>query len=240
MSPSVSPRRPRVTPPPGNELEPVPRESTPSIIAGQLRAAIMYGTLAPGVQLGEADLAARLGVSRGPLREAMQRLVQEGLLRSERHRGLFVIDLKPADIHDIYAARRAVECAAATLIARDRPAPAARRLREVHDTMLAAAARNDSRALSDADMYFHEILVAQSGSTRLMRMAGTLLVETRMCITALERTYQLPTEVSDEHEAIIDALEAGNEERAIKVIDAHMDDGVRRLARRRAGGAPVT
>ena len=72
------------------ELEPVARQSTAELIADQMRSAIMYGVFAPGTQLGEAELAARFGVSRGPLREAMQRLVQEGLLRGERHRGLFV------------------------------------------------------------------------------------------------------------------------------------------------------
>ena len=71
-------------------IEPVSRESTAGIIARQLREAIMTGTLPPGTQLGETDLAARFQVSRGPLREAMQHLVSEGLLRSERHRGLFV------------------------------------------------------------------------------------------------------------------------------------------------------
>src|SRR5437764_12480163 len=89
------------------EIEPVNRESTAAIIARQLREAIMNGSLPPGAQLGETELAGQFRVSRGPLREAMQRLVSEGLLRSERHRGLFVSDLEPADIHDIYTARLA-------------------------------------------------------------------------------------------------------------------------------------
>ncbi|MDQ3150864.1 MAG: GntR family transcriptional regulator, partial [Actinomycetota bacterium] len=90
-----------------SDLEPVSRESTAAIIAERLRDAIMRGVFPPGTQLGEVDLAGRLGVSRGPLREAMQRLVQEGLLRGERHRGLFVIDLGLADVRDVYAARLA-------------------------------------------------------------------------------------------------------------------------------------
>jgi len=91
------------------ELEPVARQSTAELIAAQLRSAIMYGVFAPGTQLGEAELAARFEVSRGPLREAMQRLVQEGLLRGERHRGLFVIDLSASDVRDIYLARLALD-----------------------------------------------------------------------------------------------------------------------------------
>src|SRR3954467_10018607 len=98
------------------ELEPVDRKSTPALVADQLRSAIMRGTFPPGAQLGEVELAARLGVSRGPLREAMQRLVAEGLLPSERHRGLFVRDLDAADVRDVYTARSAVERAAGLLI----------------------------------------------------------------------------------------------------------------------------
>src|SRR5919108_5496079 len=76
-----------------NPLGPLNPESMASIIARRLRAAIMYGSLPPGRQLNEAELAARFGVSRGPLREAMQRLVPEGLLRRDSYRGLGVLSL---------------------------------------------------------------------------------------------------------------------------------------------------
>jgi DNA-binding GntR family transcriptional regulator len=74
-------------------IGPLVQESTPSIIAEKLRQAIAHGELKPGAQLGEAELARKLGVSRGPLREGMQRLTQEGLLVSIRNRGLFVIEV---------------------------------------------------------------------------------------------------------------------------------------------------
>ena len=210
-------------------LEPVNRESTAGIIARQLRAAIMYGSLPPGSQLGEAELATRFRVSRGPLREAMQRLVQEGLLRSEHNRGLFVITLEPADVRDIYAARAAVERAAVSLILARDPERAAARLTEVHREIVQAARRGDHHALSDADLRFHEVMVAESGSPRLARMYGTLLVESRMCMTALERTYGRGDGVAVEHGEILKALVAGDERRLLRLIDAHAEDAVRRL-----------
>jgi DNA-binding GntR family transcriptional regulator len=210
-------------------LGPLNPESTASVIARRLRTAIMQGLLPPGRQLNEADLAARFGVSRGPLREAMQRLVQEGLLRSERNRGLFVISLTPDDIRDSYTARAAVERAAASLILRRDPMQAAARLAEVHREMKEAALRMDYHALSDRDLKFHEVLVEASGSPRLMRMHGTLLVESRMCMTELESTYQLPDEVVEEHGALVDAIGAGDEARLFLLIDAHMQDALRRL-----------
>jgi DNA-binding GntR family transcriptional regulator len=214
---------------------PVHVESTASIIARRLRRAIMYGSLPPGTQLTETELAAQFRVSRGPLREAMQRLVQEGLLRSERHRGLFVITLTPDDVHDIYAARALVERAAASRILRRDPARAAARLEEVHREMREAAARGDYGALNDADLRFHEVLVAESGSPRLMRMHGTLLVEARMSMTALSM-YRRPEDLVEEHARLVEGFRAADEAELFRLIDDHMevdpqmDEALRRLA----------
>jgi len=212
------------------EIEPVSRESTAGIIARQLRDAIMTGTLPPGTQLGETDLAARFQVSRGPLREAMQRLLSEGLLRSEPHRGLFVIDLEPGDVHDIYTARSAVERAAVTRIMRGDRERAALALDETVRAMGEAADDDDPTALSAADLRFHEVLIEASGSRRLRRMARTLLIETRMCLSALQATYQGIEERVTEHNLIIKAIRAGDEATVISLLEAHMEDAVHRLA----------
>jgi DNA-binding GntR family transcriptional regulator len=212
------------------DLRPVNRDSTAGIIAGQLRAAIMNGALPPGTQLGETDLAARFQVSRGPLREAMQRLVQEGLLRSERHRGLFVIELEPADVFDIYVTRNAIEQAAARLILRaNRGGIVADRLADIHAELAAAIRAGDQDATSEADARFHAEFVRAAGSTRLTRMASTLLVESRMCISALQRTYQPDEDQLAEHGALVDGLRAGNEIALLKLIESHMEDAVVRL-----------
>ncbi|HEY3466463.1 MAG TPA: GntR family transcriptional regulator [Amycolatopsis sp.] len=219
--------------PPGMlpEIEPVSRESTAAVIARQLRDAIMTGALPPGTQLGETELAARFQVSRGPLREAMQHLVSEGLLRSERHRGLFVIDLEPGDVYDIYAARSAIERAAMLRALRggERDRIAAL-LEHTVAEMATAASEDDPHALSTADLKFHEALINASGSKRLVRMARTLLIETRMCLTALQGTYQRVEERVEEHTKLIQALRDGDEETALALLEAHMEDAVQRLA----------
>jgi DNA-binding GntR family transcriptional regulator len=212
------------------ELQPISRRSTAAIVADRIRSAIMRGTFPPGTQLGEVDLAAQLGVSRGPLREAMQRLVAEGLLRSERHRGLFVRDLDAADVRDVYTARTAVERAAALLLlaAPDR-APAVARLTTAIAAMEAAAADGDAVALADADHEFHAELVAASGSPRLHRMSRTLLVETRMCLAALQQNPPPPESLLAEHRLLRDALEQGDAERMTAVLETHMADAVSRI-----------
>ena len=211
------------------ELEPVARQSTAELIADQLRSAIMYGVFAPGTQLGEAELAARFAVSRGPLREAMQRLVQEGLLRGERHRGLFVIDLDAADVRDVYLARLAIERMACQLVMNGNRGEAVARLSEALLNLVTAAESRDRNAMSDADQAFHQTLVSCSGNSRLERMAQTLLVETRMCLAALQEHYPEPEELVAEHRALVDAISDGNEKLLLGLIEAHMLESIERL-----------
>lgn len=210
-----------------SELEPVERRSTAAIVADRIRMAIMRGTFPPGTQLGEVELAARLGVSRGPLREAMQRLVAEGLLRSERHRGLFVRDLDVADVRDVYTARTAVERAAGLLLLDGDRAAAAARLTEALTAMEEAA--DDPMALADADHHFHAELVAAAGSPRLSRMADALLVETRMCLAALQETLPPAAALIAEHRELRDAVRDGDAERLGTVLEGHMTDAVERI-----------
>lgn len=211
-------------------LEPITRRSTASLIASQLRDAITAGTFPPGTQLTETELAEQLGVSRGPLREAMQRLVQEGLLRSELHRGLFVNELTTDDIRDVYTVRAIIERAACSLILRRcDPARTADRLDQIVARMRTAVRDDDQKARGTADADFHETLVAAAGSPRLVRMARTLVAETRMCIAALEDKYRMPEHVVDEHAAIVAALRARDEARAHELIEAHMAEGLTRL-----------
>ncbi|HEY9333023.1 MAG TPA: GntR family transcriptional regulator [Kribbella sp.] len=211
-------------------IEPLAQESTPSIIADKLRKAIGHGELKPGAQLGEADLARKLGVSRGPLREGMQRLTQEGLLVSIRNRGLFVTDMTPDDIRDMYLAREAVERAAIQKILCGDHASAGTALCAVADRMLAAD--GDPAAIGELDIEFHELLVRLAGSPRLSRMHQTSIIETRMCIHALEETYLAADARAIEHNNLGEAIRDGDAERAERLLIAHMDDAIERLVNR--------
>jgi DNA-binding GntR family transcriptional regulator len=213
---------------------PLSRQSTAELIADRLREAITRGQLAPGQQLGEASLAAQFAVSRGPLREAMQRLVAEGLLRSERHRGIFVIELTEADVRDVYLVRKAIERAAIKEICRGDTALARTRLGRPVKAMVAAARRQDAVAVADADQQFHEALVACADSPRLHRAMRTLLSETRMLLGELEDSYRDLSKQADEHIALRDAIGTGDEATAMRLIDEHLDDGLNRLLTRRA------
>jgi DNA-binding GntR family transcriptional regulator len=210
-------------------LHPITQESTPALIAAQLREHISEGSMAPGSQLVEMEIAGALGVSRGPVREAIQRLTQEGLLVSIRNRGVFVADFGESDIRDIYEARTAVEKAAAgVLVSGDHHEAGLALLTRVED-MEAARLHSDSEAMSEADVAFHQKLVAMASSPRLSRMHGTLLTETRMCLNRLEGRYLDESVRVAEHRHIAEALREGNRELLMTLLDAHKDDALARL-----------
>lgn len=211
-------------------LQPLVQESTPGRVARVVRAAIAHGEIAPGEQLGEVDLARRLGVSRGPLREGLQRLTQEGLLVSHRNRGLFVVEMTPQRIADTYLAREVVERGAAAHVhAQGLGDDAGTRLLEDVEAMQRAAEADDVETLTGSDLRFHETLVAASGSARLISMHATLMTETRMCLNALIPTYRRHAERLEEHEDIARAFVAGDAELTDRLLRAHMQDGLARL-----------
>lgn len=210
-------------------LQPVARESTASIIADQLRNGIMDGLFGPGQQMGEVQLAQQLGVSRGLLREAMQRLVQEGLLRSERYRGLFVVELDVDDVWDIYLAREGVERAAVRALMHKGDPAALEPVAKIVKRMESALKRKRGTSLAELDLQFHAALVDASGSPRLKRVMQALLVETQMCLTRLEGRYRDPADLVAEHREILDALLAHDEPRTLALVTAHMADAVGRL-----------
>jgi DNA-binding GntR family transcriptional regulator len=210
-------------------LEPLVQESTPAIIARQLRNAIASGDFPPGCQLTESGLAAELGVSRGPLREAMQRLTQEGLLVSHRNRGLFVITMDDDDIRDMYVARTAVERAALEQVILRTPDEAAGVLAACVADMERYVDDPNGPQIADADMAFHHALVELSGSSRLSRLHETILVETRMCLGAMRGTYVSAQERIAEHGRIVEAIAARDMKLADEVMIDHMRDGLNRI-----------
>jgi DNA-binding GntR family transcriptional regulator len=216
-------------------LEPLQLQSTPALIADRLRSGILEGRFPPHTQLAEVELARQLQVSRGPIREAMQRLIQEGLLRAERNRGVFVVELGLDDARDVYLARGVIERAAAAIVAKQRPEAALTELEGIVDQLAGSLGGAWTDVIAH-DLAFHQTLVEAAGSPRLSRMFRTLVAETRLCLIRLEPFYQEGTEVVEEHRAIAEALRSGNRRRVEGLLQVHMDEAAARLSAPR--GAP--
>ena len=218
----------------------IPRSTFASIVTERLRAAIVNGSLEPGSQLSEVELAETFGVSRGPVREALQRLIQEGLLLSEPHRGVFVPVLTNDDVLDIYLAREALESAAIrSIVANNTSAAASQALDEFVTQMEEAEAAGDWEAVGIFDLEFHVALVEASGSQRLRRMFSTVISETRLCLGVLT-TADARADLVQEHRQICDLMQEGKTEQALAVLGKHFDDAVVTLSsRQRTGAAAV-
>jgi len=212
---------------------PIPRDTFASLVTDQLRDSIVNGILEPGEQLSEVELAQRFGVSRGPVREALQRLIQEGLLRSEPHRGVTVPVLTEGDVLDIYLAREALESAAVRhIIASSRSAACHEALDQHVTAMEKSEATGDWEAVGRADAEFHTALVKATGSQRLQRMFSTVISETRLCLGVLTGAEAREALVA-EHRQISDWIREGNTDGALTALKRHFDDAVTTLTNRR-------
>jgi len=216
----------------------IPRATFASMVGERLRSSIIDGTLPPGSQLNEVELAASYGVSRGPVREALQRLIQEGLLRSAPHRGVFVPVMSSEDIDDIYLAREALEAAAVRrIVGTPRAASAYKDLDRIVRTMSQAEAAGDWETVANRDLDFHTELVSAAGSQRLERMFTTVISETRLCLSVLTTAEGRRDDLVDEHRKVSEMIREGDTEGAVAVLKKHFDDAVVTLKRRRGADA---
>jgi DNA-binding GntR family transcriptional regulator len=199
---------------------------TAQLIAGHLRELILQGIFRPGQQINESVLAVQLRTSRGPLREALQRLCQEGLLVSRRNRGVFVPELSADDVQEIYFAREAIELAAAQSLLDGSDAQIKKTCRVLNGVVKDLAhhvAASDWQSIARTDLEFHKAFVAGAENNRLDRIYETLAAESIMCILNLEVSYPRANVLVDEHQNIADLLKARDKEGLMGAIREHME-----------------
>jgi DNA-binding GntR family transcriptional regulator len=208
----------------------IQRQSTTEQATEAVRQAILSARLPPGTPLREAAVAAELGVSRSTLREAARTLESEGLVRYQMNRGIVVADITGSDAADIYAARAAVELAAADALTEHRDPVIYQRLAEVVEQIERAFGRGDTAAVLDSDRLFHATLVAATGSARLRRFHGQLQQEQRLALALAERSRRELGRTADDHRQLLDALH-GSPEQARAELTAHLQAGAAELQR---------
>lgn len=206
-------------------LAAIDSRSTAVVIADQLRERIIDGSFGPGDQINEAQVANQLNVSRGPVREALQRLVQEGLLIGRTNRGVFVRELTSRDVAEVYEAREVIECAAAeTIVTQSDEAreQLVTRLEELTHQMRRPLAAHDWYALSRIDLAFHTALVDAGGNSRLSRAYETLATEALICLSQFENTYPVPDRVIPGHLEIAALLRGGDMDAIHRALHEHL------------------
>lgn len=208
--------------------------SLPMLVERELERLIVDGEIRAGSKLNEADIADRLGVSRGPVREAFRALEASGLVRLERNRGVFVREIGSAEADEIYELRGVLEAFVGRRLARTASAAALRELRARVTAMERAAEHNDVEAYVVANVEFHERLVELAGNAKLLDTYRRLVNQLRLHRHAtLAQDGVLPVS-SREHRAIVEAIATGRPAAAGRALANHVAASRERMRRARA------
>lgn len=206
--------------------------SLATLVQNELERLILSGELPPGTKLGEEDVALRLNVSRGPVREAFRALDQIGLVRIEKNRGVSVREISVAEADEIYELRAGLDELVGRLAAERITREHVAKLRELIRSMEQVAAARDVDAYTPLNFEFHDLLASITGNRTLLgtyrRLVKELHLFRRETLALGQDSF--PTSVR-EHRQIVDALARGDGDQAGRLLYAHAIDSQRRLHR---------
>lgn len=186
-----------------------------------LRDQIMTRALVPGDHLSVPVLAESLGLSRSPVREAVQRLVVEGLAVEEFHRGARVAGVDASDLADVYAVRGVLEGLAARLVAGRRDSALLATLRASVAAHGEAIRADDEQAIIAADQAFHQAVLDAADNEHLTRALGPLLGRAQVAMLSGDLS-RWPRKALAEHRVILAAIRTGDADAAAAAASAHV------------------
>jgi DNA-binding GntR family transcriptional regulator len=198
------------------------RESARDVAYAHVKQKILDNIYAPGAQVLEKTISAELGLSRTPVREALVRLEQEGLLRIVPRHGIEVLSLSPDDMREIYEILASLEPKAVELLTARRPSrDDVKALEMACDAMEAGLDRHDLEGWATADEAFHLALVDLCGNRRLAAAVMSFWEQTHRVRMFTLRLRPMPVDSTREHRAVLDAVLAGDAARARQLYEAH-------------------
>lgn len=219
-------------------------------IAEELRRSIHSGDLAPGSRLVTADLATKWGVSRGPVREALMALENEGIVQGTRRHGMVVRTPSVLDFQEIFSVREALESAAGNVLcgaASPLTETDIARLSEKLDNLDKARSKGDNNAAAKYDFTFHQALVDFTGNSRFSSINRHMISQNTQHLKGLDPEFWPQThwaEALSAHRAILDALAARDLDAYRVAISEHYLIARQRASpteqsRARGDGAPL-
>lgn len=195
-------------------------QSTADALATRVREDILDGVFTAGDALPQEELAARYGVSRSPLREALRQLEAEGWIVYHPNRGAFVATLSARDVHELYQVRRILEVGALRLALPKLDDATLRRMREIDRAMRKATNYKDAIALHAE---FHGALYGLIDNPRLSEAIRRHHVRVQRLPNPQESTSRVMRASRNDHRDLFEALEAGDVRVAERVTLAHLD-----------------
>ncbi|QZY50787.1 GntR family transcriptional regulator [Leucobacter tenebrionis] len=183
---------------------------------------IISGAITSETVLSENDLSRQLSISRSPLREAIRRLQDEGMLNESGPRGFSVPPITTRFVAQLYQVRRALEGEAA-LLARDIPSEEMNAVREMMERVLVDLSEGRSHSFADADAAFHNLYIHRCGNPMLLHLIARLqgpLARVRVFANPLHEHLRASVQ---EHLAALDAMATGKPELVQQAVVAHID-----------------
>jgi DNA-binding GntR family transcriptional regulator len=203
--------------------QPVLSRTVSEQVHGFIQHALLSGQLNPGDRLAEGELAAALGISRTPIREALRQLSNDGLVVVLPHRGTFVRTLDPRRGRQLYEARLLLEPATARAAAARITDQQLEDLRPLLDSALNEAEAGDMPGASLDTEAFHVAIFRIAGNDVLLELWSRVWAEWQLFrVCAWRNKPQRPRAVAAEHAALYDALTARDEPRAAAVMTDHL------------------
>jgi DNA-binding GntR family transcriptional regulator len=212
-------------------LAPAPTGLLAEEVVDRLREPIFRGLLAPGDRLPEEQLAETLGVSRGPIRDALSQLEREGLVVRRRNRGAVVARLRRQDLDEVYSLRQALESVACTWAARNADEQDHAELQAIIDGYAELSPTLTLQDAAEADLRFHDVVYRAAGNRRLLRTWHELRPQVYLFLLA--RPYVSTPEFREfmarRHALILDAIRAKDEARAAQEAAVHVETSYQRV-----------
>lgn len=202
--------------------------SLTTVVQQEIERAILQGEYAPGSKLIEATLAEKLGVSRGPVREAFRMLEEAGLVRTEKNRGVFVRDIPIGEAVEIFDLRAAMDELVGRKLARDITPAQLKEVKGLVDAMEKAVKAEDAYNYHLLNLRFHDRLVEMAGNSKLTAIYRKLIKELSLFRRLnLADGWLLPISAS-EHRQIIKAIASGDADAAGRAMFDHVMDSKER------------
>ncbi len=196
-----------------------------------LRRAIVQGRLLPGNTLSEADVAKQLGVSRQPVREAFIKLAEAGLVGIRPQRGTLVLLISRREVENARFLREAIEVAIARKAALEATPAHIAVMRETLEAQREASARGDAPAFISADDALHQAIARSAECEHAWKVLDGLKVQMdRVRYLSMEEATPIPVLIA-QHDAIVDAIAAGDPDKAEAAMHTHLSEILRSLPR---------
>ncbi|AKK03721.1 GntR family transcriptional regulator [Corynebacterium epidermidicanis] len=197
-------------------------DSLTNQVMTHVRAAVADGSMSSGEWYSVYQLSQELGVSRSPVRDALLRLEEAGLITFARNRGFQIRETTAADVAEIFAIRLALEPAAARRAAELRTEAHVNTLQTLLDDMSMQASNKNAEAFFNLDQAFHGEILSAGSSLRSREIIDRLRISTRLIGVSTAGTSRTLEDIHREHEPIFLAIEAQYKEGAAEAMRAHL------------------